>query len=80
MASPFADAITQSMIAGLDPMNGVVKQYANQQVARADLDLDQERIKTMQLLEQLIAKAKDNDNDGVVVEAYRRMLNKYAAA
>ncbi len=79
MASAFAEAITQSMVAGLDPMNGVVRDYAQAQVKRADLDLDQERIKTMQLLEQLIDKAKETGNDGIVVEGYRRMLLKYVS-
>lgn len=79
MASPFAEAITQSMIAGLDPMNGVIKQYAAQQVARADLDLDKDKLVTMQQLQKLIDEGKANGTDGNVLDAYQRMLLKYTS-
>lgn len=77
MASPFAEAITQSMISGLDPMNGVIRQYAQQQVAQSDLVLDQSRLEMMQKLQHLIDKAKDDNSDAAVIHAYQKMLVKY---
>lgn len=77
MASPFAEAITQSMIAGLDPMNGVVKQYAGQMVQRSELELDEQRIQTMIRLQKLIEDGKENGIDGNVLDAYVTMLRKY---
>ena len=75
MASPFTEAITQSMIAGLDPMNGVVKQYAGQQVERAAVELVNDKLVLMQKLQQLIDNAKDAGSDGNVIAAYQRMLD-----
>ena len=77
MASPFAEAITQSMIAGLDPMNGVIKQYAGQQVSRAELDLDIERNKFTLELQKQIDDGKANGVDGNVIVAWQRVLNKH---
>ena len=79
MASPFAEALTQSLISGLDPMNAVVKQFAGQQISRADLELDEAKLVTMQRLQKLIDEAKANGSDGNVIDAYQRMLMKYTS-
>ena len=79
MASPFAEAITQSMISGLDPMNGVIKQYAQQQVSRADADLDEIKLSMVLRLQKLIDEGKASGTDGNVLDAYQRMLLKYTS-
>lgn len=76
MASPFAEAITQSMIAGLDPMNGVIRQYAMQQVATSDLSLDEQRLEMMGKIQALL----ENPNlDAAVKHSYQKMLAKYTS-
>lgn len=74
MATPFAEAITASMIAGLDPMNGVIKSYATQQVQRADLDLDTERLELMAKIESRLQSPNLSEASK---RAYAKMLEKY---
>lgn len=76
MAS-FADAITGSIVAGMDPMNGVIRQLAQSQASSARVELDKERIKVMTLLQKLIDDGKANGSDSAVIESYRRMLEHY---
>jgi hypothetical protein len=46
-------------------------------VERADLELDNDKIGTMQHLQVLIDKAKADGSDASIVHAYQKMLAKY---
>lgn len=75
--SQFTDAITQSMISGLDPMNGVIRQFATQQVSTADIQLDDLRLEMMSKIENRLATAVENKAPASVIHAYEKMLAKY---
>ena len=77
MASQLAEAYTQMLVSNLDPMNGVIKSMASQQLQTSELELDQGRISTMIQLGKLIDDGKSNGSDGNVIAAFQRMLDKY---
>ena len=74
MATPFAEALTASMVAGLDPMNGVVRSFAASQVNAADLQLDDQRLAMMAKIEQ---RLQDPNLSEAGKHAYAKMLSKY---
>jgi hypothetical protein len=77
MAS-LTEAYTQMFVAQLDPMNGVIKSMAQQQLATAEVQLDESKLVMMQRLQKLIDDGKANGADGNVIAAYIRMLEKYS--
>lgn len=78
MASPFADAITASMVASMDPMGRITKDFAEQLLAEKRDELVNVRMVTMEKLEKRIQEAKDSGADGNVVAGYVRMLDRYS--
>ena len=74
MASPFAEAITQSMISGLDPMNGVIRQYAQQQTETQALSLEAQKADLIEKIEQKLSAAQSRNADSSIVGAYQKML------
>jgi len=75
--SALMDAMTQNVIASMDPMQSVMKSLVQQQVKSSELQLDEARIETMIRLQKLIDDGKANGSDGNVIAAYQRMLDKY---
>ena len=75
--SEFHSALTGSIMAGLDPMNGVVRSMAQQQVKASELQLDESRIKLMNVLRKIIKDAVADAEDADVIAAYQAMLDKY---
>jgi hypothetical protein len=79
MASPFAEAITQSMIAGLDPMNGVIRQYAQQTIATQDLSLKDQKLELIEKIEQRLHAATERKAPPSVLSTYEKMLSDLTA-
>lgn len=81
MANGFAEAVTQSMLAGMDPNAQLVKGYMETYVANSRHQLNQQYIDVTIQLQKLIdeGKAANPPVDGNVIEAWRRMLDSYAA-
>lgn len=78
MASPLTEAYTQLLVSQVDPMNGVIKSMAQQQISTGQLSLDQGRLEMFNSLSNQIETAKANGVDGVTIAALQRMQNKYA--
>ena len=78
MASPFADALMSSMTASFDPMNAIAKQMAEGMVAKQGLELDQDKVSFIDKLSDRIAKLKETEADGRVIESYQRMIAKHS--
>jgi hypothetical protein len=76
MASPFAEAITQSMVAGLDPMNGVIRQYASQTMESNETNVIAAKADSITKIEQLLTQAKDRGADATVIAAYQKLLGR----
>lgn len=79
MYGQIADALTQSIVAGMDPMNGLVRQMAGQQFAQADLALDQAKLDMVETIAGKLAKAKESNADEAVIGTYQRLLSKYSS-
>lgn len=79
MASPFAEAITQSMISGLDPMNGVVRQYAQQTLETQTVDLVERKAEAISRMETMVAEAKTRQAPPSVINAYEKLLAKLSS-
>jgi len=78
MASPLTEAYTQLLVAQVDPMNGVIKSMASQQIATSQLSLDEGRLQMFTRLSEMITAEKAGANDGNTVAALVRMQSKYA--
>lgn len=80
MASPFADALMQSMVSGFDPMNGVIRQVATQHVSRGDVEIDELKLDMMDRIQARIETltADGKTPDAAVLASYQKMLGKYA--
>jgi len=76
--SALENAVTESIAAGFNPMNGIVRTFAQTQATRGDLELDDLRLAMMGKIEEKIARLKSKDNyDEATLAAYQRMLTKY---
>jgi molecular chaperone GrpE (heat shock protein) len=73
----FADALTASFVGKLDPMNGVMRSYAESQTKEANEDLKAKVLDTMDRLRRTIKECQDNGEDPQVIAAYQRMLDSY---
>lgn len=76
--SVFADAITQSMVASMDPMNVVVRRMFEGQAEQAQLQLDEQRVQFIENLRGKLQKAKEDGEDAAVVDGYRRLIDKHS--
>jgi hypothetical protein len=74
--STFSDAITQSMIAGLDPMNGIVKDYASEQAKQLKQNRIGDKAKLISEVGNLLQSAVDKQQDGRIVAAFDRLLTE----
>lgn len=74
--SSFADAITQSMITGLDPMNNVVRDYAKQTIETQQLQLIEQKADSISKIERLLADAQSRNADTSIVTSYQKLLAK----
>lgn len=78
MASTFADALTASFVGKLDPMNGVMRTFAESQTRDANEDLKTKVLDNMDRLRRTIKECQDNNEDPQVIAAYQRMLDGYS--
>jgi ribosomal protein L17 len=74
--SAFADAISASMVAGLDPMNGMVKDYASAVVTKVKVETTSNKLEAISEIAAKLQLAKDNSADGRVVQAYSDLLDE----
>lgn len=72
--SQFSEAIMASMTANLDPMNGIVRDYAAKQLEVVNDQSIRSRLDLVDDLGKRINEAKANESDGRVVESLQRML------
>lgn len=78
MATSFEDALTAQLVSGMNPMTGVMKQLAVQQVENGRETLNDSKISTMLRLEEIINNGTKNGSDPKVIAAFQRMLDSYA--
>lgn len=77
--STFSDAIMQGMVANLDPMNGVVQDYAKEQLSAVKKQNIRGKLDLMDELGKRITDAQANDLDGRVIESYQRILKEVSS-
>lgn len=73
----FADAMTASMTAKLDPMSGILREFARAQTSELLEQLQVNRLETMALIRRTIKECQDGGEDPKVIAAYQRMLDSY---
>lgn len=74
MASPLVDAFTAQLVAGLDPMHGVIRQMADTQNERGLVETLELKSNAIDKIEKLISAAKDRQASTSVLDAYDRIL------
>jgi hypothetical protein len=73
------DALQDGMVANLNPMNAVMRKFAEQQVAQSNTELDTVKLDTMDRLRSTIADCIAKGEDDKVIAAYQRMLDRYTS-
>ena len=74
MANPLADALMSSITAGMDPMNGIVRQYAQMSISTQQEELELLKLSTIETIEQKLAAATEKKAAPSVIQAYEKML------
>ena len=74
MASPFTEALTASMVQGLDPMNSIMRRFAEQNVAGIEVQHIEQKAESISKIERLLSEAKDRDADSSVIGSYQKLL------
>ena len=80
MASPFTEAITQTLASNLDPMNGIVRRYAEAQLEQSDVTIVDSKMDTIMKLGKNLAQAKKDDMPISVIDALERLLQRASSA
>ena len=75
--SQFSDAIMQGMVQNLDPMNGIVRQYAAEQLESTRVSVATDKLTIIDELQKRITEGKAQEVDGRVLEGYQRMLKSF---
>lgn len=78
MASPFAEAIVQSMVASMDPTVAMQRDAMQSYVDRQAKELKVEKAKAIAEVGQLLSSCNDK-TEPAVKEAYRAILRQLAA-
>jgi len=73
----FGDALKASVIAGMDPMNGMMRSLMASTIREKDVVVGQLVMDNMDRLRKTIAEAKTAGEDQKVIDAYQRMLDNY---
>jgi len=73
----FGDALKASVIAGMDPMNGMMRSLMASTIREKDVVVGQLVMDNMDRLRKTIAEAKIANEDQKVIDAYQRMLDNY---
>lgn len=76
MASPFTEALTAQMVAGLDPMNMISRKFMEQNIAASEAQLIESKADSIAKIEKLLSDAKDRDADSSITGAYQKLLAK----
>lgn len=72
--SVMSDAIVASMTAGMDPMNGVVRQYADKMIENMETDIVVKSTGVLDTIQASRAKAVEQKAPVSVLDAYDRLL------
>lgn len=79
MASPFADAIMQSMIASMDPTISMQRDAMQGYLALQQNTLQLEKAKTVKEISELLVKAKDDNAPQSVIDTYEKLIGQLSA-
>lgn len=81
MANALMDAVTQQIVQGMDPMNGVMRQFVSDQAQAKQAELLRMKADNVGYIAELLnkEKAKDHPNQ-TVVGAFERLLGLASAS
>lgn len=78
--SMLSEALTSSMVAGLDPMNAVTRQFATQMVAQQQVDLVKAKKDAIVEIDAALAKARDTGAEPATIGALEKLQAQLAAS
>jgi hypothetical protein len=73
----FGDALKASVIAGMDPMNGMMRSLMASTIREKSVVVDQQVLDNMDRLRKSIDEMNAASTDAKVIDAYQRMLDNY---
>lgn len=74
--SAFSEAITQSMIQGLDPMNSITRDMATGMIKKMQDEHVSAKATLIESIGAKLQQAKDQGQDGRVIDAYDKLLQQ----
>lgn len=77
MANQLMDAITQSVISGMDPSAAMARDYMQAITQEKLEDVTERQAKTIENLTVKLAKAKTDGAPQEVIDAYSKLLARY---
>lgn len=75
----FESALTEAMVSGLNPMNGIMRDYARSTIKQIDRQLEDADLDYIAKVDSLLRKAIKEDADPSVISAYKLKLEKATA-
>jgi hypothetical protein len=79
MSLSFNDAIQARLVAGLDPMTPVIRQFAEDQAKVGKVEAAREILKLTDELESRITNGLANGLDSQVIAGWQRMLKSFTS-
>jgi|KBSMisStaDraftv2_1062788.scaffolds.fasta_scaffold26924_4 hypothetical protein len=73
----FGDALKASVIAGMDPMNGMMRSLMASTIREKSVVVDGQVMDNMDRLRKAIEEMKSAGSDQKIIDAYQRMLDNY---
>ena len=73
--SAFSDAIMQSMTASLDPMNSIVKSYAQENTEQLRISTQEAKAELIEKVSRKLTEAKASGALPSVINAYDKILS-----
>lgn len=72
--SSFSDAIQANMLQSIDPMNGIMRQFAQSQSAVQQLDLIRQKGQLLTEIETMLTAAQERNADQSVIASYQKLM------
>ncbi len=76
-STQLGDALTQGLIASMNPMNQIAQSMFTQQAEAARLQLDKDRKAFIRELRTELKQAIEDQEDADVIDGYRRLLARH---
>lgn len=74
MYGQLGEAMTQGIIAQMNPMNGIVREMAAKQLTQLEDELIRTTATTVEIIEQKLEAAKERQASASVIGAYEKLL------